>query len=80
MHDPKDVEALKLLRREFMKHFIDTAMADLRVSHGVAYVRGTLSNMPGATTPCKEATERVVHHLRTMPHLRDIVVDATFRD
>ncbi|MBV6457082.1 MAG: hypothetical protein HONBIEJF_00189 [Fimbriimonadaceae bacterium] len=78
MADPKDVEATKLVRREFNRRAIDTTMADIRVMHGVVYIRGTIKPMRGGGDP-KGEVELIVRVLRTKPEIRDVVVDATFR-
>jgi len=79
MADPKDVEATKLLRREFNRRQVDLTLADLRVSHGVAYIRGTLRPMRGAEGDLHSTVEHICKALRARPEFRDIVVDATFR-
>lgn len=78
MADPKDVEATKIVRREFNRRAIDITMADIRVMHGVAYIRGTIKPMRGGGDP-KSEVELIVRALRTKPEIRDVVVDATFR-
>ncbi len=74
-----DVEGTKLLRREFNKRQLDTSMCDMRVSHGVAYVRGTIKAMPGAGSDVREMVEHAARALRTRPEIRDIVIDVTYR-
>lgn len=79
MADPKDVEGTKLVRREFNKRAIDTSRADVRVSHGVAYVRGQLSMIRGAEGSLQEIVEQIGKVLRSRPEIRDVVIDATYR-
>lgn len=79
MADPNDVVATKLLRREFTKRQLDISMADLRVSHGVAQIRGVIRLMRGASGDPHEITYLIARHLRARPEIRDVVVDATFR-
>lgn len=79
MADPHDVEATKALRREFNKRPIDISQADLRVSHGVAYVRGVIKKMKGAEQPVSEMLDQVSKALRSRPEIRDVVIDAVIR-
>ncbi len=80
MHDPKDIEATKILRRELIKHYIDSTMADVRVAHGVATIRGPLSMMPGGTGSCRESVEKVAHHIRGLGNIREVILDVTYRN
>ncbi len=79
MADNKDVEATKIVRREFNRRHIDTSLADLRVSHGVVYVRGTLKTIRGGPTDVKHEVDIIARALRTRPEIRDVVIDAVFR-
>lgn len=79
MADPKDVESTKIVRREFNRRAIDTTLADIRVSHGVVYVRGTIKPMRGAGTDVKHEMDIICRALRTRPEIRDVVVDCVFR-
>lgn len=78
MADHKDVEVTKLVRREFNRRMIDVTMADVRVSHGVVYIRGTIKPMRGGGDPRHEL-EIITRALRSRPEIRDVVVDAIFR-
>ena len=80
MADPKDVEGTKIVRREFNKRAIDTSRADIRVMHGVAYIRGQLMKMRGAEGSLKESVEHICKALRSRPEIRDVVVDAVMRE
>lgn len=80
MADPKDVTATKLLRREFNRQRIDMTHADLRVTHGVAYVRGTLAADKGSGhTDLKAAIERIGSNLRQKGVIHDFIMDCRFR-
>lgn len=78
--DPHDVEATKVLRREFNRHYIDISLADLQVLHGVAYIRGTLSGVRvGSERTLGEEVDHVLHLLKTRNEFRDVVMDAKIR-
>ncbi len=83
MADPKDVEATKIVRREFSRRAIDTAQCDIRVMHGVVYVRGTVKTMrSGDGEACgdlRSSMEIIVKALRNRPAIRDVIVDVTYR-
>lgn len=80
MADPNDVAGTKLARKEFGRHCFDTTSADIRVSHGVVYVRGILKKMKSATfADAQEETQKVARILRLRPMIRDVVVDVTYR-
>lgn len=80
MADPRDVEATKIARREFVKRRIDLTLADLRVTHGVAYIRGTVQAERGAgVEDIRTETERIARLLRQLPGIRDVVVDCMYR-
>ncbi len=80
MADPKDVEATKIVRREFTRRNVDTTMADIRVSHGVAYVKGTLRMQRGGDGGDIKATvDGIAKALRTRTEIRDVVIDASLR-
>lgn len=80
MADPNDVSSTRLVRRQFMRHHIDVNLADIRVSHGVVYIRGTIrkeGNAPYASL--QEETARVVRILRQNVNIRDVAIDVTYR-
>jgi ClpP class serine protease len=81
MADPNDVLVTKLARREFNKHLVNMSMADIRVNHGVVYVRGTIMAQKGAHyANVEEETARIARILRQRPEVRDVVLDCTFRN
>ena len=79
MADANDVSATKMLRREFARRPIDISAADLRVSHGVAYVRGVLKPMKGASAPMQEMIDHISKALRSRSEFRDVVIDCIIR-
>ncbi|BBO24124.1 MAG: hypothetical protein HND43_01955 [Armatimonadetes bacterium] len=79
MADPRDIEATKYARREFIKHRLDVTMAEIRVSHGVVYIRGIVRRDPQAHYDnVSNETERVGRLLKQRPEIRDVVVEAKF--
>lgn len=77
---PTDVEALKLCRREFIKHRVDISRCDIHVSSGVIYVRGILKKERfSAFEDLEEETLRILRILRQRPEVRDVVVEVAYR-
>lgn len=79
MADPKDVAATKLVRQEFSKRNIDTTRADLRVTHGVVYIRGSVAVIKGGPTDLRAEVETIAKVLRSRQGIRDVIVDCTIR-
>ena len=76
-----DVAATKMLRKELARRMIDTGQADLRVAHGVAYIRGVIRPLAGGPQDLKQELELIARVLRNSPRLgvKDVVVDCSFR-
>lgn len=80
MAEPTDVFATKIVRREFNKHLVDVTMADIRVAHGVVYIRGVITAQRGAHYgDVEEETQRIVRILKQRPEIRDVTIDVTYR-
>jgi len=81
MVDVNDVRGLRVARAELSKRGIDTMRADLRVMHGILYVRGTIGLMSAsAVTDVQHEVEHIAHILRQRPEIRDVVLDCGFQD
>ena len=80
MADPNDVMATKIARREFTKRKVDLSTADIRVMHGVCYLRGTVKAIRGAEFPdIKLECEHIARILRTKGEIKDVVLDCQYR-
>ena len=80
MADPKDTETTRLVRKEFTRHAVDTTLADIRVMHGVVYIRGTLRpDGPTRHGDLREDVERIVRNIRVRAQVRDVVLDVSYR-
>ena len=78
MADPNDVAMTKAVRREFNRRKLDMTLADVRVSHGVVYVRGTIKAMRGGAEDPKEECALIARILRTRPEIRDVIIECIF--
>lgn len=80
MADPNDVAGTKMARSVFGRRGIDTSLADLRVMHGVLYVRGSVSAVKGSgIVDIKHEVENTARILRQRPEIRDVVLDCVYR-
>lgn len=80
MADPLDVRASKTLRSELGKKLIDVASADVRVMHGVAYIRGVVKCIPGGPPDLKVALNTTLTNLRQKGSIKDYVLDCVYRN
>lgn len=80
MADPKDVAANKFVRSIFGRRGIDVTRADLRVMHGVCYIRGAVAAIPGSgITDLKLEVQNIAKLLTQKPDIKDVVIDCHFR-
>lgn len=80
MADPHDVSTTKMVRRDFGRSGLDITYADIRVLHGVVYIRGTVSvNKSTDVEDPKAEMERVARLLRQRAGIKDVVVDVRYR-
>jgi hypothetical protein len=79
MADPLDVRASKYLRSEFGKKLIDVTQADVRVLHGVAYIRGVVKPIVGGPSDLKSALNTACTGLRQKGTIKDYVLDCVYR-
>ncbi len=80
MKDQNDVRGNKAARSEFSRRGVDLTLADIRVTHGVVHVRGTLQRMSTAHfADLKTECLLICQRLRQKPEIRDVQMEATFR-
>ncbi|KAA0228234.1 MAG: hypothetical protein AKCLJLPJ_01097 [Fimbriimonadales bacterium] len=79
MPRPEDVEASKQVRKEIARRPLDTSLMNVRVSHGVVYLTGTVKSMRGHNVDAKQEMDMFARVLRQRPGIRDVVLDLTFR-
>ncbi|MCG9894217.1 MAG: hypothetical protein MH204_01920 [Fimbriimonadaceae bacterium] len=79
MADPGDVAATKAVRREINKRMIDSTQGDIRVTHGVCYLRGVFKPVRGGPPNVKGELETVTRHLVATRVLRDVSIDVIVR-
>ncbi len=74
-----DVEMRRMVLREISKRHLDTSLMDVHVTHGVVYLRGTVSGVRGHDVDPRHEIEIIRRVLRQRPGIRDVVVDLIFR-
>lgn len=80
MADPNDVSGTKAARSLLGRRGVDLTLCDLRVMHGVCYIRGTVSAVKGSgILDIKTEIEHCARLLRQKPEIRDVVIDARYR-
>ncbi|MGQ9524491.1 MAG: BON domain-containing protein [Armatimonadota bacterium] len=75
----EDVQATRMVQRELVKRCIDTSLLDVRVSHGVVYLRGTVRRMRGYDFDLEREMAIICTILRQKPGIREVVNEAVIR-
>jgi hypothetical protein len=75
----EDVAVVKMVRRELNRRKIDCALVDVRVSHGVVFLRGVAKPMRGGATDVKGEIEIVCRVLRQKAEIRDVIAELIYR-
>ncbi len=80
MADPNDVTGTKMARSYMGRRGIDLTLADVRVMHGVCYIRGTISAVKGAgVLDIRTEVEQCARLLKQRVEIRDVVLDCLYR-
>jgi hypothetical protein len=81
MVDVNDVRGLRVARAELSKRGIDTVRADVRMMHGVLYLRGAICLMPGfQINDLKHEVEHIAHFLRQRAEITDVILECTYAE
>ena len=79
--DINDVRSTKYARSAFTKRGIDITMAEVRVMHGVCFVRGKLKPMPKWSIPSVEKeAENIAKMIRRQPEVKECVLECTYQE
>lgn len=80
MADLRDIHGTRMARTELSKRGVDVSRADVRVAHGVCYIKGLIALNPGsAITDLHTEMEHIRHILRQKPDIRDVILDCQYR-
>lgn len=79
--DINDVRATKGARATFGKFGLDLMMADVRVTHGVCFVRGRIRPLPKRNIPFVEgATNECAKAIKRIPEVKEVVLECTYQE
>lgn len=80
MANEDDVRGTKSARSELARRGIDLTQADIRVMHGVCYIRGAIRGERAANIPdLKAEVEKIAKILRTKAEIKDVIIDVIYR-
>lgn len=70
----EDAEMTRSIRRDISRRYVDSTNVDVRVMHGVVYLRGRLDYLRGyENIDLREEIEIIIRILRQRPGIRDVV-------
>jgi len=80
MANEDDVRGTKAARSEMGRRGVDCTYADIRVMHGVCYIRGTVKAIRGSNIPdIRSEMEIISKVLRSKAEIKDVVLDCIYR-
>lgn len=71
----QDAQMARMAQREITRRAIDTSKLDVRCTHGVVHLRGTIARLHGHDVDLKHELEVVARTLRGRPGVRDVVIE-----
>lgn len=76
----EDAEMTRMVRREIGRRYIDSSMLDVRVMHGVVYLRGWVDKLRGHNeqVDLREEVELIHRILLQRPGIRDVVIEVDY--
>lgn len=70
----EDAEMTRAIRREISRRYIDATNVDVRVIHGVVYLKGYIETLrTHQSTNLSDEMEIILRILRTRPGIRDVI-------
>lgn len=75
----EDAEMTRMVRREISRRYVDSTQLDVRVMHGIVYMRGKIMGL--RSHPEVDLTEEILvieRILRQRPGIRDVVNEIEF--
>ena len=76
----EDAEMTRMVRREITRRYIDSTNLDVRVMHGVVYLRGWVELLRSHPhkVDLREEVELIHRILMQKPGIRDVVVEVDY--
>ncbi len=75
-----DSETTRLAQREIGRRSIDSSRLDVRATHGVVYLRGTIERLRGHDTDLRHELEVIHRVLRTKPGIREVIIEVEIKE
>jgi hypothetical protein len=76
----EDANQTRMVQREISRRYIDTTLVDVRVIHGVCYLRGVISKLRSHPDIDLEHEAEIIRKiLRQKPGIRDVVWEVYMR-
>lgn len=75
----EDAEMTRMVRREISRRYVDSTRLDVRVMHGVVYLRGSIGSL--RSHPDVDLTEEILiieRIIRQRPGIRDVINEIEF--
>lgn len=69
----EDAEMTRMVRREISRRYVDSSNVDVKVMHGVCYLRGYIKVLRGHESDLNEEHEIILRILRQRPGIRDVI-------
>ncbi len=75
-----DVDATRAVRAQITRRYVDSTQLDVRVMHGVVYLRGELTHLRSHPEISLEHEKEVIAHtLRGCNGIREVIWEAILR-
>lgn len=69
----EDAEMTRMVRREISRRYVDCTNVEIKVMHGVVYLRGYLKELRGYDNDMSKELEVILRILRQKPGIRDVI-------
>ena len=71
----EDAEMTRMVRREINRRYVDSTNVDVKVMHGVVYLRGYLKQLRGYDKDLEEELDIILRILRQKPGIREVICE-----
>jgi hypothetical protein len=69
----EDAEMTRMVRREISRRYVDSSYVDVKVMHGVCYLRGYIKPLKGHDNDLNEEHDIILRILRQRPGIREVI-------
>jgi hypothetical protein len=71
----EDTITTRMVQREIGRRSIDSSRLDVKVIHGVVYLRGVIRRIRGHDVDLNKELEVIHRVLRAKPEIREVIID-----